>query len=274
MVSHGNAPNLLHLQIDALDNLPGSAQLLKNSLLQVRLLRHTGNWDYTVIEWICDGSTDSRSADCQFVVGSSDASAIPKTSANATALADKLGTVIDLLTVPSLTTVATGPLSSIAELLQTSFLGAYQQRTVAAKALTDALTDIQDENPNTFDLRTPFFVSISCSFGSVAPHISVVDPNNAATKVDVINNAVLAEGDELTVQIPLFVGLGVNAKAGVNRSCEIDFDNAEGGRATVTIYYGMEWAIRILHSKTVNIDLGVAVNQYSVAFMVNDALAD
>jgi hypothetical protein len=208
------------------------------------------------------------------VVGSSTASAIPKASDKARAIADKLTKVIDQLTVPSLTTGAGTSPTTMPDLLQTSFLGAYQERILATKALTDALTGIQDEHPNTFDLRTPFFVSISCNSGSVAPRVTVADPSDLATKIDVIKNAILAEGDELTVQIPLFVGVGVNAGAGVARSCEIKFDNSEGGRATVSVYYGMEWAVRVFHSKTVTIDLGGPVEPYTVDFTVNDALAD
>ena len=276
-VLRGNQPNTLELSAKPIfNNADGQKQLL-NCLLQVRLMRRTRHWKYTVVEWIFDGNSGQSNSRIRFVVAHPRLSSFPKPSASASALADKITGLINELSLPSLTRPSDGSASpgNITTLVQNVILGSYRARIESARGLTEAFGALEDEDPNTFDVRTPFYAAISCHFGSVGIRLSCDDLDAHGISFPVIDNeVVLNAGDEVAFLLPLQAGPEVQQNPLLNRQVKFILTGGpNGGRATATVYYGLEWATRLLASRTFNLNIN-DVAEESVSIRLNDNLAD
>jgi hypothetical protein len=276
-VLRGDAPNVLELSAKPIFNNPAGLQQLRGSLLQVRLLRRTRHWKYTVVEWIFDGNSGQSDSTLRFVVAHPSLSSFPQPSARANALAERITDLLSELSLPSLTRPPDGGAApnNITALVHDTILGSYRARIGTARALSEAFSELEDEDPNTFDVRTPFYGAVSCHFGSVGIRLSCesVDANGTAFPV-IENEVVINAGDEIAFLLPLQAGPEVQHDPLLNRRVRFILTGGpSGGRATATVYYGLEWSTRVLASRTFNLDLNV-VGEQNVLIQLNDNLAD
>lgn len=85
---------------------------------------------------------------------------------------------------------------------------------------------------------------------------------------------VLNAGDEIAFLLPLQACPEVQYTPLLNRRVGFILTGGpSGGRATATVYYGLEWFTGVVASRTFNLDLNV-VGKQNVLIQLNDNLAN
>jgi hypothetical protein len=278
----GSGRNDIIIDIDDPAGKGSAGKSLQNAKLQIRLFRSERFGRSTVFEYIIDGNQQSRHAEIQFFIDDPDFTPAPHQSARTQALRAKIEALVAASRIPNIPSdfKSSSPgTSTSVDLVQSTILAAVQERHLAADDVESALSELDDTDPNTFDVRTPFFCSIHAAGGSV----TIKDVQVAAQlqtgpqAASCVSATTLLSGDELAVRLPIRAGVGIARNEIQNQVIFVTLSNlnksAADGGCTATVTAGFEWASRVLGEKSAIDAKGGAEQDLTFGFSLSDVLA-
>ncbi len=218
--------NTIHIAIDQF----GSADYLKECRMQIRMVKKTKNWSYTLFEHIFDGSSGPSSIDANVYIGRLSAS--PKLD---TAKSKRLvGTIQDLVHTLELPGIP-AKISTVGE-LAAALVDFSATRAKNTRAITDLVADLDVPNQDAHDVRTPFYLVVQNMGPGPLSAMASVAGNSF------LNASLLEAKDEVAVKIPIDADFSV-LMATVTRTVQVDLQ-ALGGKSTYyrcMIQSGVPW---------------------------------
>jgi len=207
----------------------------------------------------------------------------PLASNKANKIIEKIDHLITVLSTPNIakdidfSNSEASNMNNISVMMQKTLFESYQSRVSASKSLEKALMELEDDNPNTFDVRTPFVAAVSCHSGPITVRINSGSGVNLFPAIQ--DEQTLNTGDEIAIRIPLYAGQKVNRDDIIEQIVRFDIHSLPGqsGYCTVTVYSGFEWATEIVNSKTIWAkakDQSDKAISHEVKIKLSDALAN
>jgi len=276
--------NVVKLSANYYPYLPDEATKqawLKDCRLQIKLIRETQNWRYTVIEWIFDGNSGPSAVEARFLVNHPQWTATPSLSQEAKSLEKKIEILSDELTFPKVDKVhdlietksndSFGRLS-MAEWIHSTIIKTSESRIHASKELEELLNKLDTKDPNSFDVRVPFTAALSCHKGSIKLKL---ESGFSANNSDVIDKEIeLNEGDEIAIRVPFLAGQTVPRGSILNQQIQFTISSDEDGAyCTASVYAGFEWASEIVSTRSIRPKANEETI-YTVPITLSDSLAD
>lgn len=219
------------------------AAWIKDCRLQVRLIRETPHWKYTVLEWIFDGNSGPSKMETNFFAGSSDFNPSPIKSKRSLELKEKIDGLIHEIYSPKLIdekalpelpkeTVMTDMVNTILSKRNNNINKKFEE--------IDDFLETFDNRDGSYDVRTPIMASFSCHKGPIKLKLESGTVSKNTNIID--REMILNEGDELTILVPLLAGSNVSRnqikKQFIRYILKSEVENAY---CTATVYAGFEW---------------------------------
>lgn len=286
IASNIQTDNIIEFNVKKHPDDNAETNLLKNCRLQLRLLRETPNWKYTLAEWIFDGQSGPSNCKMNFVVEHPKLTACPHPSSKTTELLLKMGDLIDAISLPNIPEEirsaagisASGSPATVSSLIKDTLVNSFQSRLKQTEGIEKALRELEDEDPNTFDVRTPFVAAVSCLRGDVTVRISSGSGN--VNRFEAVEPEVyLSAGDEMAIRLPLYAGEKVSRDDILEQDVRFTIHSPSGssGRCTVRVFSGFEWATELVSARTIEADATDDSKKpipFEVPILLTDALAD
>ncbi|CAN1505573.1 hypothetical protein MCEMSE15_00626 [Fimbriimonadaceae bacterium] len=254
VVGLSKGQNSIRILYGSLGEDAASKAAFANSKLHVRLIRSRENTKQVLVEVVLNGGDLPRSISLPFFLDDPVFSPAPFSTAKTAAMRKALDTSILSLKVPNTPSPNPGSITSVVDLISKTLLQSAHDRIDTGDRLQLMISQLDDDDPNTFDVRTPFFLSIFAASGPTKLKVASISNPDVSQVVNLVRDELmLLEGDEIVIRLPLVAGLSIPRDKIKTQQISVQLEKLEGWKDTqVSLEAGFEWNRRLLTHQSLN----------------------